>query len=78
MSEQPSVLPFPAGLIAVDAAGALCVLAGLLVRTGAIFAPGLPPGTDLLLFALGGLAMLGTAIQIMRFVRTANASKSVR
>ncbi|AXK72513.1 hypothetical protein DWG18_09675 [Lysobacter sp. TY2-98] len=65
-------------LIAIDAAGALCVLAGLLIHTGAIDLPGIPPGTHLLLFALGGLAMLGTAIQIMRFVRTANASKSSR
>ena len=78
MSEQPSVLPFPFWLIAVDAVAALCVLAGLLIRTGAVDLPGIPPGTDLLLFALGGLGILAAAIQIMRYVRTAAASKSVR
>jgi hypothetical protein len=78
VSEQRSVLPFPLWLIAVDALGALLILAGLLLRTGAIEAAGLPNGVDILLLALGGLAILGTAIQLMRFVRTANASKSVR
>jgi len=78
VSERTSVLPFPLWLVAVDLVGAMLVLAGLLLRTGVVEAAGLPKGVDLLLLALGGLAIVGSAIQILRVVRTTHAAKSSR
>ncbi|MGY3264038.1 MULTISPECIES: hypothetical protein [unclassified Lysobacter] len=79
MPEQPSVLPFPKWLIAVDTVAALLIVAGLLLRNGVIDASSVPAGTDIVLLALGGLGIVGCGAQFARYaMATAAASKSSR
>ena len=78
MPEQPSALPFPRWLIAADLVAALLVVAGLLLRNGVVALHGLPPGTDLLLLALGGAGVLLCGAQFGRHALAVARSKSSR
>ena len=80
MSEQPSVLPFPRWVIAVDLVAAILVVAVLVLRGSPdrMASLGLPPGTDLLLLGLGALGVLGCSGQVARIVLTTARSRSTR
>ena len=80
MPEQPSGLPFPKWLIAVDLVAAACVCVGLLLRNSPDLMAryGLPAGTDLLLLGLGALGVVGCGAQFGRIALTTARSRSSR
>jgi hypothetical protein len=80
MPEQPSGLPFPKWLIAVDLVAAILVVAGLFLHNQPerMAAIGLPAGTDLLLLGLGALGVVACGGQFARIALTAARSRSSR